>query len=104
MAPLVMYKYDAGNAWGIIERSTLILDGEEVVGPLEKEGIAQMPVVGSRIGDTVDEVATALACTEREERAVKYSDLLPEARWHAVQQDIKENTAFDDPERGRLPD
>jgi hypothetical protein len=92
MAPLVMYKYNAGNAWGIIELSALILDGEDVVGPLEQSGLTYMPVVGSRIGDTVDEVATALACTEREERAVKYSDLLPEARWHAVQDDIMQNT------------
>ena len=104
MAPLVIYKYDAGNAWGIIELSTLILDDEAVVGPLEEPGITYMPVVGSRIGDTVDEVATALACTEREARSVKYSDLLPEARWQAVQADIRENTDLDDPERARLPD
>ena len=103
MAPLVLYKYDTGTAWGIIELSTLILDGEDVVGPLEEPGIAYMPVVGSRIGDTVDEVATALACTEREARAFKYSNLLPEARWHAVQDDINENTAPDDPLRARLP-
>lgn len=104
MAPLVLYKYDAGTAWGIIERSSLILDGDIVVGPSERSGIAQMPVVKLRLGQTVDEVATALACTEREARAVKYSDLLPEARWHAVQEDILENTSFDDPVRERLPD
>ena len=104
MAPLVLYQYDAGSAGGIIEKSTLILDGEDVVGPLEKPGQTYMPVVGSRIGDTVDEVATALACTERDPRAVNYSDLLPEARWHAVQEDIKENTDLDDPQRARLPD